>query len=253
MPSRLRVFVILVCCISHPTYTTSASASPSSAKPTHTANINAMDKRVRTGCITCRKRRIKCDEKKPSCARCEAANFVCEGYSAPRRVNSRSPTASSSTRSPNRTPPRDETPFSGLSWRHTSWRQEQLPLYHHFVTTTSLRFFRADHITFWRDQVAQLSVGFDLVYEALLAVGALHRASLLNCQNKDGQEAARSRVLGLHAYGNALRMLPTHLSQNAIKETIAVQAVLILLTFCEVCPSTITFLSPERLVIDAHA
>ncbi|KAE9373812.1 hypothetical protein N431DRAFT_504371 [Stipitochalara longipes BDJ] len=192
-----------------------------------------MDKRVRTGCATCRKRRIKCDERKPSCARCEAANFVCEGYSAPRRVGSRSPTASSSTRSPNRSPPREENPFSGLSWRHTSWRQEQLPLYHHFVTTTAVRLFRIDHVSFWRDQVAQLSVGFDLVYEALLAVGALHRASLLNCQNKDGQEAARSRVLGLHAYGNALRMLPTHLSQNAIKETIAVQAVLILLTFCE--------------------
>jgi hypothetical protein len=193
-----------------------------------------MDKRVRTGCATCRKRRIKCDERKPSCARCEAANFVCEGYNPPRRTASGSPTASSSTRSPKRTPPREDSPFSGLSWRHTSWRQEQLPLYHHFVTTTVVRFFRTDHIDFWRDQVAQLSTGFDLVYETLLAVGALHRASLLNCQNKDVPEAARSRVLGLNAYGNALRLLPSHLSQNSIKESVAVQAVLILLTFCEV-------------------
>jgi Fungal Zn(2)-Cys(6) binuclear cluster domain/Fungal specific transcription factor domain len=196
-----------------------------------------MDKRVRTGCATCRKRRIKCDERKPTCARCEAANFVCEGYPTPRRAPSAasgSPTPSGSTRSPKRSPPLEDSPFSGLSWRPTSWRQEQLPLYHHFVTTTVVRFFRIDHVTFWRDEVAQMSVGFDLVYEALLAVGALHRASLLNCQNKDGPEAARSRVLGLHAYGNALRMLPNHLNQTALRESVAVQAVLILLTFCEV-------------------
>lgn len=121
-------------------------------------------------------------------------------------------------------------------------------MYHHFVTTTVVRFFRTDHLSFWRDQVAQLSCGFDLVYEALLAVGALHRALLLNCQDRDGQEAARSRVLGLHAYGNALRLLPSHLTQTAIRESIAVQAVLILLTFCEVRPRMIEILPAESMV-----
>jgi hypothetical protein len=121
-------------------------------------------------------------------------------------------------------------------------------MYHHFVTTTVVRFFRTDHVSFWRDQVAQLSCGFDLVYEALLAVGALHRASLLDCQDKDGQEATRSRVLGLHAYGNALRLLPSHLTQTAVRESIAVQAVLILLTFCEVCPKPIVIFSAESIV-----
>jgi Fungal specific transcription factor domain len=121
-------------------------------------------------------------------------------------------------------------------------------MYHHFVTTTAVRFFRRDHISFWRDEVAQLSCGFDLVYEALLAVGALHRASLLNCQHKDGQEAARSRVLGLHSYGNALRLLPNHLTQPELRESIAVQAVLILLTFCEVCPKTLALLSARSMV-----
>ena len=193
-----------------------------------------MDKRVRTGCATCRKRRIKCDEKKPFCARCEAANFVCEGYNLPRRAISSVPSTSSSARFQKRTPPRKDSPFSGLSWRHTSWRREQLPLYHHFVTTSAVRFFRTDHITFWRDQVAQLSTGFEFVYETLLAVGALHRASLLTCQGNLNQETARIRVLGLNAYGNALRLLPSHLSKNYIRESVAVQAVLILLTFCEV-------------------
>ncbi|KAJ5719947.1 hypothetical protein N7493_006825 [Penicillium malachiteum] len=34
--------------------------------------------RVRTGCLTCRKRRRKCDEQKPRCANCEVKGFSCK-------------------------------------------------------------------------------------------------------------------------------------------------------------------------------
>ena len=37
-------------------------------------------KRTRTGCLTCRKRRIKCDERKPSCMNCEKSKKCCAGY-----------------------------------------------------------------------------------------------------------------------------------------------------------------------------
>ncbi|KAF2120760.1 hypothetical protein BDV96DRAFT_641417 [Lophiotrema nucula] len=32
------------------------------------------------GCITCKKRRIKCDEAKPTCERCKKSGYVCAGY-----------------------------------------------------------------------------------------------------------------------------------------------------------------------------
>jgi len=32
------------------------------------------------GCLTCVKRRIKCDEARPTCKRCEKAGYVCKGY-----------------------------------------------------------------------------------------------------------------------------------------------------------------------------
>ncbi|BFZ54333.1 hypothetical protein PYCC9005_001367 [Savitreella phatthalungensis] len=38
-------------------------------------------KRTKTGCKTCRKRRIKCDEEKPACRRCIKSKRQCEGYS----------------------------------------------------------------------------------------------------------------------------------------------------------------------------
>ncbi|KAH0042096.1 amidase signature enzyme, partial [Aureobasidium melanogenum] len=32
------------------------------------------------GCVTCKKRRVKCDEEKPECRRCRNRDVVCEGY-----------------------------------------------------------------------------------------------------------------------------------------------------------------------------
>lgn len=37
-------------------------------------------RRGRTGCITCRKRHIKCDERKPGCSNCERSKKKCLGY-----------------------------------------------------------------------------------------------------------------------------------------------------------------------------
>lgn len=39
-----------------------------------------MRKRTKTGCLTCRKRRIKCGEERPTCANCIKSKRNCEGY-----------------------------------------------------------------------------------------------------------------------------------------------------------------------------
>ncbi|ETN43991.1 uncharacterized protein HMPREF1541_10856 [Cyphellophora europaea CBS 101466] len=36
--------------------------------------------KVKTGCVTCKNRRVKCDENKPDCRRCSATGRKCEGY-----------------------------------------------------------------------------------------------------------------------------------------------------------------------------
>lgn len=38
--------------------------------------------RSKTGCITCRRRKKKCDETKPTCLNCQKNSVVCEGYPA---------------------------------------------------------------------------------------------------------------------------------------------------------------------------
>lgn len=61
---------------------TAASSGASEVPPT--ANIPAtnpkMRKRTKTGCLTCRKRRIKCGEERPTCANCIKSKRQCEGY-----------------------------------------------------------------------------------------------------------------------------------------------------------------------------
>ena len=38
-------------------------------------------KKTRSGCVSCKERRVKCDEEKPECKRCIVAGRRCEGYS----------------------------------------------------------------------------------------------------------------------------------------------------------------------------
>ncbi|KAK5996229.1 hypothetical protein PT974_04660 [Cladobotryum mycophilum] len=48
--------------------------------------MSEIKRRRRTGCLTCRTRRVKCDERKPTCERCEAANMECAGYAPKTRI-----------------------------------------------------------------------------------------------------------------------------------------------------------------------
>lgn len=51
----------------------------SSLQPRKTRK-RACTSKVRTGCITCKERRVKCDERKPTCLRCTRAGQMCKGY-----------------------------------------------------------------------------------------------------------------------------------------------------------------------------
>ncbi|TVY82266.1 Transcriptional regulatory protein moc3 [Lachnellula suecica] len=51
-------------------------------KPTPESLAKISKGRSKTGCITCRKRKKKCDETKPGCMNCEKNSVQCEGYPA---------------------------------------------------------------------------------------------------------------------------------------------------------------------------
>ncbi|KAI9833578.1 MAG: hypothetical protein M1826_007192 [Phylliscum demangeonii] len=55
-------------------------ASQDAAAPGSDANARSSRKRTKTGCLTCRRRRIKCGEERPICSNCIKSKRNCEGY-----------------------------------------------------------------------------------------------------------------------------------------------------------------------------
>ncbi|KAK9480038.1 hypothetical protein V1514DRAFT_270012, partial [Lipomyces japonicus] len=58
-----------------PAHVAAAVADITAPKP-----VREIKRRTKTGCLTCRKRRIKCDERHPMCFNCAKSKRVCMGY-----------------------------------------------------------------------------------------------------------------------------------------------------------------------------
>ncbi|KAG5983762.1 hypothetical protein E4U55_007227 [Claviceps digitariae] len=88
----------------------------------------AVKKRTKTGCLTCRKRRIKCDETKPRCKNCIKSKRPCEGYT--QRVVFKDPSNPGTHHShfgPAVYPPGSRTPGSVLA-QHSNQNSAQASL-----------------------------------------------------------------------------------------------------------------------------
>jgi hypothetical protein len=60
---------------------TNATSPDANEGPSGSGNSNPkLRKRTKTGCLTCRKRRIKCGEERPTCNNCIKSKRHCEGY-----------------------------------------------------------------------------------------------------------------------------------------------------------------------------
>ncbi|KAM3554906.1 hypothetical protein MY1884_005881 [Beauveria asiatica] len=64
-----------------PTSNSSLDSSPNDDQPR--LRRKRWAPKVKTGCVTCRVRRVKCDETKPHCKRCTAYGYLCDGYLTP--------------------------------------------------------------------------------------------------------------------------------------------------------------------------
>ncbi|TQV99295.1 mercuric reductase [Cordyceps javanica] len=63
----------------------SASAPPATDSGLPAKRGRRSNPKVKTGCTNCKKRRIKCDEKRPECTQCVRSGKACTGYPPPSR------------------------------------------------------------------------------------------------------------------------------------------------------------------------
>ncbi|KAG8533072.1 uncharacterized protein KY384_001855 [Bacidia gigantensis] len=207
--------------------------------------------RTRTGCLTCRRRRVKCDEAKPVCNRCQTANLVCDGYREKRRVVSPGPSSAAPFPSVALTQAAYVTtsaaprifsyegvpgvPATPSVFPHTSNRADHLCAYHQFVTSTVYQLFRKDQLYFWRDRIARMSWHIDLVYESIQAIGAIHLAHSIPHSGIMQAEVQRLKVIGLRAYNNAVHQLTIELNGHYEGREEILMVTLLLLNIFECC------------------
>ncbi|KAH7309776.1 hypothetical protein B0I35DRAFT_358733 [Stachybotrys elegans] len=141
-------------------------------------------RKVRTGCITCKLRKVKCDESKPSCMRCVKTGRLCDGYLPPRAAASSSPLHAIVQL------PELNSPLA----RHA---------YDYYRTKTAPILGGVIDSDFWTSIVLKTSVREPVVRHALLAVSSLHEH--LDIKLREGRDEDRAFAFG--EYGKAIGAL----------------------------------------------
>ncbi|KAF2796054.1 hypothetical protein K505DRAFT_348219 [Melanomma pulvis-pyrius CBS 109.77] len=122
--------------------------------------------KVKTGCLTCRVRKIKCDEGKPECQKCVGTGRICDGYVFEIRQQSYEPQNTSSLAI---MPRISESSFRPAAFTGTSGEIEVLSQYWRFKDSHGLKN--------GYEEVAQeslhMSISEPAVRHALVAMGSL--------------------------------------------------------------------------------
>ncbi|KAJ5653621.1 hypothetical protein N7490_000624 [Penicillium lividum] len=111
--------------------------------------------KVRTGCATCKTRRIKCDEKRPSCLRCISTGRSCPGYpQAPRS--------------------HPEIKLYNIPFKVPGSRGDR-ELIHFYCCETADSLSRFSNTTLWKHLILQRCQDQSVVRNSLVALTSLYR------------------------------------------------------------------------------
>ncbi|KAK1232435.1 hypothetical protein PQX77_004411 [Marasmius sp. AFHP31] len=144
-------------------------------------------KKSRMGCVQCKKRRVKCDERRPICGTCERRKTDCvfierpkppeddspsSSSTKPEMIVARRPTAELQLARKSPTPP----PFSTLD-------MTTLKLFHHWCMVTSGTLAHSSSALYGvQHTIPQIAFGQPGLMHALLAIAASHMHHLLSPQ-----------------------------------------------------------------------
>lgn len=216
-------------------------------------------RRRKTGCLTCRTRRVKCDERKPGCQRCETANVECAGYAEKRRLKIQYPGQSpaSAAEAQNGSPSARSTP-STHQCVQPSIREDGLPLvalpvnpnpfqrphprardmlgYHQYLYRTLPIIFPSKSFHFWRDSLCEAAWETEWVFDAIVALGSMHRSILLLSQDgvNDRDRGLDAKIVAIQTYIRALEGVSGDLTRTQSPSPLAV-GVLVLMAYIEAC------------------
>ncbi|KAF4634561.1 hypothetical protein G7Y89_g3537 [Cudoniella acicularis] len=202
--------------------------------------------KVKTGCLTCKARRVKCDETKPECLRCSNFGRKCGGYPSreespppkkpthlgPRRLLSKAMQVGPS-RSPSPSPmplptPAVSTIHSSLPAGVTFQDEREYQYFCHFRDHTSIEFSAGFEPTLWNVLVLQACDNAS-IRQLATATAALNLA-MGSSQNMGEFEKDSHHQYALQQYGEALKGIREMVASG--QDSIRIALISALLIFC---------------------
>ncbi|EWY84347.1 hypothetical protein FOYG_14099 [Fusarium oxysporum NRRL 32931] len=146
----------------------------SSAKLAWRRKPRASTARVKTGCKTCRIRRVKCDEAKPSCLKCTTTGRECDGYGSIESAKSQNTTKKSAQAVKLRHPPLHSPCFLNPSpTSHCATRDEMRAFeFLQLLGVSQLPGYFSSKL--WANHILYLARQEPSVFCAATALGSLH-------------------------------------------------------------------------------
>ncbi|KAK3905595.1 hypothetical protein C8A05DRAFT_12607 [Staphylotrichum tortipilum] len=159
-------------------------------------------KKVRTGCITCKIRKVKCDEVKPFCMRCTKTGRRCDGYLDARTMALRrrraGPATSAAVGGPQAPP--------SLFYECAS--SDEKRSFHFFQHITAPCLSGDLDGAFWRVLVLQICQSEPAVRHAVLAVSSLHEGMVQAAAVTPYVNSSEDRnAFALYQYNRAIACL----------------------------------------------
>ncbi|KAL7619407.1 hypothetical protein AAE478_009946 [Parahypoxylon ruwenzoriense] len=120
-------------------------------------------RKVRTGCTICKSRKIKCDEKTPTCSQCLKHGVACDILKPEQPSNANASTSATELEHE----------------RGLSLDKLDIELMHHWTLSTCYTLGDGPMLcSFWRENIVQIGLRCDFVMRSILSVTALHLAYL---------------------------------------------------------------------------
>ncbi|KAL2864856.1 Zn(II)2Cys6 transcription factor domain-containing protein [Aspergillus lucknowensis] len=179
---------------------------PPMASSIPSAKRRKVTSRVKSGCRTCKIRRVKCDEQKPSCSQCVQSGRACEGYGIWEVSPSiRPPTPNQRLLSliyPPRTLPNLDL-------------DEKLYL-HRFRNQLAEKLALPFGCHFWTSLVLQLSLSEPAVLHASIALASAYEANVPSHSRATFLRNAPATSFLLRQYNRAIRALTSSVSSSSV-------------------------------------
>jgi len=156
--------------------------------------------RSKTGCITCRKRKKKCDEAKPRCMNCEKNAVVCEGYNEKTVWKSGKERAEEDQK-------RQSFPIITLQplFQGVETPEDMVFLNHYIHKLSGVLTVESQQKNAFKDMLLQMAVGHTGLMHSILSLASRHidiqrdqGTSLLAANPKVSIDSLRSRSLFHH-------------------------------------------------------